>query len=85
MKIKVGDKLYVRSSFYLSHGKDDFVGGIATVKSIDDKNFIEFEENVGTFYNPDCLLKKQKDLKKEFKNKKAHKLPDNRPEFNRWD
>lgn len=35
IKHKSGDKMYVYSSFYISRGSDDFVGGLATIKSID--------------------------------------------------
>ena len=34
-KPKIGDKIYVHSSFYISHGSDDFVGGLCTIDGIE--------------------------------------------------
>ena len=89
---KVGDKIYVDSSYYLSHGEDDFHGGIATVSKVSKGisagkpvPYVMVEENLGTEYNWKELEKKQKELKKEFGSQKAHSCPDTRPEFNRWD
>lgn len=82
-KPKVGSKIYVNSSFYISHGSDDFVGGIATISKVyQDISggkktwFIEIEERPDTAYNYEILAEEQKKLKKEFGKQKAHPDPD---------
>lgn len=84
----VGKKIYVDSSYYISHGEDDFTGGLATINKIETGisggkkvKFIEVEENLGCMYNWDeFLANEQIKLKKEFGKRKAHKSPDiNRP------
>jgi hypothetical protein len=92
---KVGQKIYIPTSLYLSHGMDDFIGGVAKIKEIHKSNFlpvdhcnylmVEVEENPGTSYNWLSLLEEQDKLKREFGRKKAHPDPDDRPEFNMWD
>jgi hypothetical protein len=86
---KVGDDIYVDSSFYLSHGRDDFVGGLVRVTAVitDDINgrpsyWIEIEERPGTRYNWDALALKQAKLRAEFGDSRGFSDPDNRREFN---
>lgn len=89
---KTGDKMYVYGSMSLSHGIDDFAGGIATVKNIilsdhlpsDHCNYVMvvFEENPCSQYNYRSLLEKQKELKTTYGDQIAHPDPDDRPEFN---
>lgn len=91
---KVDDKIYVPSQWYLSHGVDDFAGGIATVKKVRlDKNMgqrvhvIEIKERPGHGYYWENNIGKegeQERLKKEYKNQKAHPDPDNHPDSNDW-
>ena len=69
MTPKVGQKIYVNSAFYLSHGSDDVVGGIATVTSvsIQGKNImITVAEHPGVAYGWGYLEELQSELKKEF-------------------
>lgn len=83
---KIGDKLYISSSYYISHGEDDVDGGLATIKSIkisdhlpaDDNNsiFVTFEEIPGVEYNYKLLLEKQDKLSKEYADKIAKPNPD---------
>jgi len=90
----VKQEIYVPTSLYLSHGEDDFVGGLAIISKVqknekfgkEHPNYIlvEVEEDPGTLYNWTWLLEKQESLKREFGNKRAFKDPDYRPEFNRW-
>ena len=84
--IKFGDKIYIPSECYLSHGEDDVSGGLATVSKVEkvkgDKNwiYVEVKENPKTQYNWTHLSTQQKKLKKEFGKKKAYSNPDiNRP------
>ena len=92
---KVGQKIYVGTSLYLSHGMDDFMGGIATISKIEKSKclpedhcnylMVGIKENSGALYNWKHLLEEQNKLKKEFGKEKAHPDPDDRPEFNMWD
>jgi len=92
---KIGSKIYVPTSLYLSHGMDDFVGGLATVESIEMSDFLPPDhsnyytvtilERPGTGYNLRYLLKHQEEWKKTYGDNVAHPDPDDTPEFNRWD
>lgn len=72
---KIGDKIYVDSHYYISHGSDDVEGGIATVSGVD-KTFVETEEHPGHAYNWKFLGPEQEGLKKKFGASKAHACPD---------
>jgi len=79
--VKVGDKIYIPTKLYISHGEDDVVGGLATVTKVklDPNNkhvYVEVKENPGTSYSLDRLLEQQEKLKKEFGNKSAYQDPD---------
>lgn len=92
---KIGEKIYVPASLYLSHGHDDFEGGIATISEIhtsdhlppDHINYymVTVEERPDTSYNWRILLENQDKLKERFKDQIAHPDPDDRLEFNMWD
>ena len=86
---EVGDKIYMEGSYFLSHGWDDFEGGIATVSAVSEgvsagkpAVFISVEERPGWEMNWDLLEKEQEKLKKMFGDDVAHAVPDTRPEFN---
>lgn len=82
---KEGDKIYVHSSLYISHGLDNFVGGKCTISKIkvdydlpeDSENriMIGIKERPGYLYNYKLLLKEQDELKKEFGELKGHQDP----------
>jgi hypothetical protein len=82
---KVGDQIYLDSEFYLTHGEDDFIGGLCTITFVEgDKSpfWIRIEENRGTFtwsYNAE----EQENLKKKFGTNRGYMRPDDREEFNR--
>jgi len=85
---KVGDKIYVSTSIYLSHGIDDFRGGWAIVSRVTREYgsiFVEIEERPGHGYNWKFLGDEQKELAKEYGDQHAEPDPDNAPESNRWD
>jgi hypothetical protein len=93
---QVGDEIYAPSSYYLSHGIDDFVGGLARVKSVRPiteltigpnagKHFVTVEEGGSAWRWEGYLDAQQAELKKEFGKRRAHPDPDNSPESNRWD
>ena len=85
-KPKVGQKIYVPTSLYLSHGRDDFSGGLATIKSVknDTKSdildynriFVEIKERPNHGYNWNYLLENQTKWKKEYAGKIAKADPD---------
>lgn len=92
---KIGDEIYVPSEFYLGHGSDDLIGGLARVTRVElitklttgpnaGKHFVIVEEVFGSRRWGDHLDKMQAELKKEFGKRRAHPEPDDRPEFNRW-
>jgi hypothetical protein len=82
---KVGDQIYLDSEFYLTHGEDDFIGGLCTIIYVrgDGPSFwIEIEENRGTFtwrYDKE----EQESLKRKFGTSRGYRKPDYRDEFNR--
>lgn len=85
---RVGDRVYVRSSYYIDRGEDDVEGGLATVAEVRDgisagkpTPFVVLKEVPGTAYNWTILLEQQADLRKQYKGRKAHRSPDPRPEF----
>ena len=92
---KIGDKIYVPSSYYVYRGEDDFEGGIATINKVyfskhlpkDHFNYtmVGIEGRPGTMYNYRVLAEEQDELKKEYEGKVAHSSPDFRPEFNQPD
>lgn len=86
-----GNKIYVGTSLYLSHGADDFEGGIATITKVEvDKHCVNkynrimvgIKERPGHLYNYIYLMENQAKWKKEFGKQKAHPDPDNSPSSN---
>lgn len=78
-KHKVGDNIYVDSSFYMSHGSDDFVGGLCKISKLYTQHgttFVEVVERPGHGYNYDILLEQQKTLAQEFGKKRGFPQPD---------
>lgn len=89
----VGDDIYVPCAWYLSHGADDFHGGLAKVKKVIKEKCgkstihgIEIVERPGTCYFwENGIGWDQKELKKEYGKKRSHPDPDYAPDANRWD
>jgi len=89
-KPSVGDKIYIESTIYLTHGADDFQGGLCTVKAVQshvekDKEVssVEIEEDPGTWYTWTGYLEpRQEEWKKLYGEQKGGPKPDLRPEFN---
>ena len=77
-------EIYVDSHFYISHGSDDVVGGLAKVSDVSEGVsggepciFVEVEEHPGNSYNwTQMLSKEQNKLKKKFGKKRAYADPD---------
>jgi hypothetical protein len=92
---KIGDKIYVPSSYYCYRGEDDFAGGLATIAKIeysdhlpeDHINYIMvgIENRPQAMYNYRILMRDQVELEEEYKDSVAHPCPDMSPEFNQPD
>ena len=92
---KIGDKIYVPSSYHVYRGEDDFEGGLATISKIEYSDnlpkthinyiMVAIEEQPSAKYNYKILIKKQSELKKRYKDEVAHPTPDLRPQFNQPD
>ena len=88
-EIKIGDTVYIPTSLHLGRGRDDVVGGLATVTKIEDSKsagkmvlFITVSENPTVRYNWRILSERQEELKERFGIRRAYLDPDNREEFN---
>ena len=84
---RIGDEVYVDSEYYLSHGRDDFEGGRASVSSVRHEHgrpYIEVTERPGTLYDWLMLHAKQRELAARFGERRAHPDPDVRAEFNEY-
>ena len=87
---KIGDDIYVDSELYLSHGRDDFRGGLAKVVEVKPDisggkrcTFVRVAEEPDTWHNWTTYLEPmQEKLRKEFGTSRARPDPDWRPEFN---
>jgi hypothetical protein len=81
----IGDKIYIRGAMYVYRGKDDRIGGIATISKIQEESnnyFIEVEEIPGVRFNYKHLQEEQQELKEQYGDQKARPDPDDRPQFN---
>src|SRR5690349_23155367 len=90
-ELRKGDVIYVDTSLYVSHGIDDFRGGLAEVIefSMDisagkPTPFVRVVQDPDTWHNWPMLAADQKKLRTEFGKNWAHPDPDYRPEFNEW-
>jgi hypothetical protein len=82
---RVGDEVYVGTALFLTHGEDDFIGGLCTISKVEkygDNIWIEVEEDPGTSNSWYYLKELQEELREEFGFERGHKKPDYRKEFN---
>lgn len=86
---EVGREIYVPSTLYLWHGRDDFAGGLCRIARVTELllagrgvPFVEVEERPGTLYNWEDLRRQQDELRARFGDRRGHLDPDWRPEFN---
>jgi hypothetical protein len=78
-KPQVGQKIFVPSQLFLSHGSDDFAGGEATISRVYEQygsTWVEIAERTDHVYNWDIIGLDQAKLRKEYKGQKAHPDPD---------
>jgi len=80
---KVGDDIYVGSSYYIDHGEDDFEGGLCKVTQVSlgtsagkKVPFICIKERPGHSYNWEYLKEHQAEWKKEFGKRRGYEDPD---------
>ena len=84
----VGEDVYIPSELYLSHGRDDFAGGLCRISRIETSvlgvpgTYVEVEEQPGTLHGWDDLLRQQDELRARYGDRRGHADPDLRPEFN---
>lgn len=82
---KIGDEIYVDTWLYVTHGEDDFIGGLCTVTNVTtagDNIWIDIAEDSGSF-NWNHLKDEQAQLKAKFGSNRGYKRPDYRDEFNK--
>lgn len=80
-----GDDVYVPTSLHLTHGEDDFRGGlcrVADVRELNGQLFLEVEEDRGTLHSWTYLEPLQDELRARFGGERGRPDPDLRPEFN---
>lgn len=89
--LRPGDIIYVDTSLYLSHGVDDFRGGLAEVAEFGTQKsagkptpFVKVVQLIDTWQNWQMLAADQRKLRAEFGRAWAHPDPDHRLEFNQW-
>jgi hypothetical protein len=88
-ELRQGDVIYVDTYLYLSHGCDDFRGGLAEVigfrTDISAGNptpFVCVAQEPDSWHNWQMLATMQKELRERHGKIWAHPDPDYRPEFN---
>ena len=89
---KIGDQIYVPSSYHVYRGEDDFDGGVATINKVvlsdhllkDHINYtmVGINDREGSLYNYKILIEDQDNLRKRYAGKIAKSNPDLTPEFN---
>lgn len=66
---KIGQKIYVGTSWYIDREEDDFDGGLCTITGFKlDKStyFVTVQERPGSSMNYDVLMEKQAEFKKTY-------------------
>lgn len=89
----VGEDICVPSSFYISHGRDDFQGGVCKIAEVIKRNdcpndynrlFVKIEERPGSEYNWLLLIKDEESNRERYGSRRGFPDPDYSPEFNEW-
>ncbi len=86
----VGQEIYIPSALYISHGRDDIMGGrVVVTKVIQEKHGDRIVHSIQvtgfpniTYYWENGLAQQQEDLREQFGDQLAHPDPDKREEFN---
>ena len=88
-ELRPGDVIYLETSLYISHGCDDFCGGLAEVSEVREGqhagkpiSYVRVVQDLDTTYSWTALAADQKKLRAEHGKNWAHPDPDLRPEHN---
>jgi hypothetical protein len=88
-ELRNGDVIYLETSRYISHGCDDFCGGLAEVTEVTQGKskgqlapFVRVAQQADTLHNWKLLAAEQNKLRREHGTNWARPDPDDRPEFN---
>jgi len=88
-KPEVGEEIYIPTALYLTHGVDDFLGGLCRIIRVKvgisagkKTYFIEVEEDPDNLHNWRYILENQERWRREYKDRGGRKNPDLRREFN---
>lgn len=89
----VGEDVCIPTSLYLSHGMDDFHGGMCRITKVDRRDdcpneynrlFVCIEERPGHSYNWLPLMENERQNIELYGDGRGYPDPDDRPEFNEW-
>lgn len=77
-KPKKGDLIYIDTSLYIDHGRDDFRGGLCEISDVrcDPQIMVSVMERPGTRYGWEYLSQQQEKLKKTFGERRGYCDPD---------
>lgn len=92
----LGKDFYLGTELYMSHGIDDFDGGLCRIINIINEEikhpknerppinmlYVEFEERPGFKYNWNYIIKNQEEWRKAYGKRRGRPIPDYRREFN---
>jgi len=88
-ELRIGDVIYVETERYISHGCDDFLGGLAEVSEFRHEMsrghltpYVRVAQHPRVLYSWKHLAEKQKNLRLQHGTQWACPDPDLRPEFN---
>ena len=88
----IGGYVYVPTSIYLTHGRDDFIGGLCRItnvirkpeRSVRNRLFVRVDERPASEYNWLFLMEQQEELREEYGSQRGHADPDYSSESNSW-
>ena len=87
---RVGEDVCVPSALHLSHGEDDFAGGLCQIAAVNryenvhpaNELFVSVVENPGTEYSWLNLMREEPHNLARYGDRRGRPDPDHRPEFN---
>ena len=88
-ELRPGDVIYIETERFISHGCDDFLGGLAEVSEVSQGKskgqlvpFVRVIQQPDSMHNWKLLAPEQKELRRQHGTNWARPDPDDRPEFN---